>query len=235
MSFFSTPSFGGYFAGTFGSGFFNAALRLMPPQAPRPPLFIVKVLVFGASLLPLIGLCWLAWHEQLGVNPVETLSHLTGDWSLRFLLLTLAITPLRQISGWNALIKFRRMLGLFAFFYVCLHFSVYLVFDQFFDLNSIIEDVAKRPYITVGFAGWLLLVPLAVTSTSGMMKRLGRNWQRLHRLVYLTGALGVLHYLWLVKTDHTEPLLYAGILALLLGYRLWWWCAQSATVNRSTR
>ncbi|HRC71582.1 MAG TPA: protein-methionine-sulfoxide reductase heme-binding subunit MsrQ [Candidatus Competibacter sp.] len=185
--------------------------------------------------MPLIGLCWLAWHEQLGVNPVETLSHLTGDWSLRFLLLTLAITPLRQISGWNALIKFRRMLGLFAFFYVCLHFSVYLVFDQFFDLNSIIEDVAKRPYITVGFAGWLLLVPLAVTSTSGMMKRLGRNWQRLHRLVYPTGALGVLHYLWLVKTDHTEPLLYAGILALLLGYRLWWWRAHSATVNRSTR
>ncbi len=234
MSFFSTPSFGGYFAGAFGSGFFNATLRLMPLQTLRPPLFITKVLVFSASLLPLAWLCWLVWHEQLGANPVETLSHFTGDWSLRFLLMTLAITPLRQITGWNNWIKFRRMLGLFAFFYVCLHFSVYLIFDQFFDLNSIIEDVAKRPYITVGFAGWLLLIPLAATSTNGMIKRLGRNWRRLHRLVYLIGLLGVLHFLWLVKADITEPLLYAGILALLLGYRLWR-RVQSATANRSTR
>ncbi len=171
----------------------------------------------------------------MGVNPVETLSHRTGDWSLRFLLLTLAVTPLRRLTGWNGLIKFRRMLGLFAFFYVCLHFGVYLIFDQFFDWASIVEDVAKRPYITVGFAGWLLLIPLAVTSTNGMTKRLGRNWQRLHRLVYLIGTLGVLHYLWLVKADIAEPLLYGGILGVLLGYRLWWWRTHSATIKRSTR
>ncbi|MBS1248383.1 MAG: ferric reductase domain protein transrane component domain, partial [Proteobacteria bacterium] len=158
-----------------------------------------------------------------------------GDWSLRFLLLTLAVTPLRRLTGWNGLQRFRRLLGLFAFFYVSLHFGVYLVFDQFFDWRAIVADIAKRPYITVGFAGWLLLIPLAVTSTGGMMKRLGRNWQGLHRLVYLIGALGVLHYLWLVKADLSEPLLYAGILALLLSYRLWWWRTHSATATRSTR
>ncbi len=197
--------------------------------------FIGKPLIFMASLLPLAWLCWLAWQDRLGANPVETLSHRTGDWSLRFLLLTLAVTPLRRLSGWNGLQKFRRMLGLFAFFYVCLHFGVYLIFDQFFDWAGIVEDVAKRPYITVGFTGWLLLIPLAVTSTSGMIKRLGRNWQRLHRLVYVIGALGVLHYLWLVKADLTEPLLYGGILGVLLGYRLWWWRTHSATISRSTR
>ena len=197
--------------------------------------FIGKPLIFMASLLPLAWLCWLAWQDRLGANPVETLSHRTGDWSLRFLLLTLAVTPLRRLSGWNGLQKFRRMLGLFAFFYVCLHFGVYLIFDQFFDWAGIVEDVAKRPYITVGFTGWLLLIPLAVTSTNGMIKRLGRNWQRLHRLVYLIGILGVLHYLWLVKADHTEPLLYGGVRAVLLGYRLWWWRTHSATVSRSTR
>ena len=137
---------------------------------PRPHRFIPhwgKPLVFAVSLLPLAWLGWLAWQDQLGANPVETLSHRTGDWSLRFLLLTLAVTPLRRLTGWNGVQKFRRMLGLFAFFYVCLHFSVYLIFDQFFDFASILEDVAKRPYITVGFTGWLLLIPLAATSTTG--------------------------------------------------------------------
>ncbi|MDG4583581.1 MAG: protein-methionine-sulfoxide reductase heme-binding subunit MsrQ [Candidatus Competibacter sp.] len=194
-----------------------------------------KFLLFCASLLPLAWLCWLVWQDRLGANPVETLSHRTGDWSLRFLLLTLAVTPLRRLTGWNGLQKFRRMLGLFAFFYVCLHFGVYLVFDQFFDLSAIFEDIAKRPYITVGFAGFLLLIPLAATSTNGMIKRLGRNWQRLHRLVYLIGVLGVAHYWWLVKADLSEPLLYGGVLAALLGYRLWWWRSHSATVKRSTR
>ncbi|MBL8248589.1 MAG: sulfoxide reductase heme-binding subunit YedZ, partial [Candidatus Competibacter sp.] len=137
-------------------------------------------------------------------------------------------------TGWNRLQQFRRMLGLFAFFHVCLHFGVYLIFDQFFDLRAIIEDVAQRPYITVGFAGWLLLIPLAVTSTHAMIKRLGRNWQRLHRLVYVIGVLGVLHYLWLVKADLTEPLIYAGVLTVLLGYRLWWW-TRSTTITRSIR
>jgi sulfoxide reductase heme-binding subunit YedZ len=205
----------------------------MTPR-PAPRLGLAKPLIFCASLLPLAWLCWLAWQDQLGANPVETLSHRTGDWSLRFLLLTLAVTPLRRLTGWNGAIRFRRMLGIFAFFYVCLHFGVYLFFDQFFDWAGIVEDVAKRPYITVGFAGWLLLVPLAVTSTNGMIRRLGRNWQRLHRLVYVIGALGVLHYLWLVKADLTEPLLYGGILGALLGYRLWSWRAHSATASRST-
>ncbi len=194
-----------------------------------------KPLVFCVSLLPLVWLCWLAWQDRLGANPVETLSHRTGDWSLRFLLLTLAVTPSRRLSGWNWLLKFRRMLGLFAFFYVCLHLGVYLIFDQFFDPSAILEDIAKRPYITVGFAGFLLLIPLAATSTNGMIKRLGRNWQRLHRLVYLIGVLGVVHYWWLVKADISEPLLYAGLLTMLLGYRAWWWNVHSPTAARSTR
>jgi sulfoxide reductase heme-binding subunit YedZ len=194
----------------------------MTPQQTRWLQHIGKPLVFSASLLPLAWLFWLGWSDQLGANPVETLSHRTGDWSLRFLLLTLAVTPLRRLTGWNGLQRFRRMLGLFAFFHVCLHFGVYLIFDQFFDLSAIIADVAKRPYITVGFAAFLLLIPLAATSTNRMIKRLGRNWQRLHRLVYLIAILGVLHYLWLVKADLREPLMYAGILAVLLGYRLWW-------------
>lgn len=202
----------------------------------RPISQLSKPLVFSVSLLPLVWLSWLGWQGQLGANPVETLSHHTGDWSLRFLLLTLAVTPLRRLTGWNRLQSFRRMLGLFAFFYVCLHVAVYLVFDQFFDLRAMIEDIAKRPYITVGFAGWLLLIPLAITSTNAMIKRLGRNWQRLHRLIYGIGVLGVLHYLWLVKADLTEPLVYAGILAVLLGYRLWrrWTSSLNLSVRLKT-
>ncbi|MER2528538.1 MAG: protein-methionine-sulfoxide reductase heme-binding subunit MsrQ [Candidatus Competibacter denitrificans] len=206
---------------------------MAPPQA-HPFSFIAKALIFSVSLLPLAWLGWRVWQDALGSNPVETLSHFTGDWTLRFLLLTLAITPLRRLSGWQWPLKVRRMIGLFAFFYACLHMSVYLIFDQFFDWVSILEDVTERPYITVGFAAWLLLIPLAITSTNRMMKRLGRRWQQLHRLVYLIGLLGVLHYLWLVKTDFREPLLYAGLLAALLGYRLWW-RAHSATLTRSTR
>ncbi len=193
----------------------------MTPQANRPFFVVVKPLVFLMSLLPLAWIGWLAWQGELGANPVETLSHRTGDWSLRFLLLTLAVTPVRRWTGWNRLQQFRRMLGLFAFFYVSLHFAVYLIFDQFFDWTAIVADVIKRPYVTVGFAAFLLLIPLAITSTHGMMRRLGRNWQRVHRLVYLIAVLGVLHYAWLVKADLTEPLLYGGVLAVLLGYRLW--------------
>lgn len=212
----------------------NVSPATMIPQQTRLISRLGKPLVFISGLSPLIWLCWLMGQGQLGANPVETLSHYSGDWSLRFLLLTLAVTPLRRLTGWNRLQQFRRMLGLFAFFHVCLHFGVYLIFDQFFDLRAIIEDVAQRPYITVGFAGWLLLIPLAVTSTHAMIKRLGRNWQRLHRLVYVIGVLGVLHYLWLVKADLTEPLIYAGVLTVLLGYRLWWW-TRSTTITRSIR
>ena len=207
---------------------------MTPQQQTRLISQLGKPLVFISSLLPLIWLYGLFKQGQLGANPVETISHYSGDWSLRFLLLTLAVTPLRRVTGWNRLQHFRRMLGLFTFFYVCLHFSVHLVFDQFFDLQAIVKDVAQRPYITVGFAGWLLLIPLAITSTQAMIKRLGRNWQRLHRLVYVIGVLGVLHYLWLVKADLTEPLIYAGVLAVLLGYRLWWWI-RSVTIIRPIR
>ncbi|MCC6136933.1 MAG: protein-methionine-sulfoxide reductase heme-binding subunit MsrQ [Candidatus Contendobacter sp.] len=193
----------------------------MNPDFARRLWLTAKPLIFIGCLLPLAWLCWLAWQGQLGANPVETLSHRTGDWSLRFLLLTLAITPARRLTGWNRLQQFRRMLGLFAFFYVSLHLAVYLIFDQFFDWSAIAADVVKRPYLTVGFAAFLLLIPLAITSTRGMMKRLGKNWQRLHRLVYLIAVLGVLHYAWLVKADLSEPLLYGGVLAMLLGYRRW--------------
>ena len=196
---------------------------------------ISKPLIFTIALLPLAWLGWRVWQDELGSNPVETLSHVTGDWTLRFLLLTLAITPLRRLSGWQWPLKIRRMLGLFAFFYACLHLSVYLIFDQFFDWAAILEDVAERPYLTVGFAAWVLLIPLAITSTTAMMRRLGRRWQQLHRLIYLIGLLGMLHYLWLVKTDLREPLLYTGLLVALLGYRLWWWRTHSATLIRSTR
>jgi sulfoxide reductase heme-binding subunit YedZ len=206
----------------------------MTPQQINQWVSIAKPLIFGLCLLPFVWLGWRAWNAQLGTNPVETLSHYTGDWSLRSLLLTLSVTPLRRLSGWNWPLRFRRMLGLFAFFYACIHFSVYLIFDQFFDLAAIFEDIAKRPYITVGFAAWFLLIPLAITSTSGMMKRLGRHWQRLHRLIYVITGLGVLHYLWLVKTDPTEPWLYGAILSLLLGYRLWWWQTHSVASKRST-
>lgn len=206
---------------------------LMTLQSPRLLQRLGKPLVFSTCLLPLTWLIWLAWSDQLGTNPVEALSHRTGDWSLRFLLLTLAVTPVRRLTGWNGLQRFRRMLGLFAFFYVSLHFGVYLIFDQFFDLSAILADVVKRPYITVGFAAFVLLIPLAATSTNRMIKRLGRNWQRLHRLVYLIAILGVLHYLWLVKADLREPLIYAGVLAVLLGYRVWWWMRGSSRTSRT--
>ena len=182
---------------------------------------IGKPLIFVVSLLPLGGLMWMGFQGGLGANPVETITHQTGEWGLRFLLITLTVTPLRRLLGWNWLQRFRRMLGLFAFFYVCLHFATYLVFDHFFNLQTILEDVLERPYITVGFSALLLLIPLAATSTNTMMKRLGRNWQRLHRLVYIIGILGVLHFLWLVKADYLEPIIYAGLLGVLLGYRLW--------------
>ena len=183
---------------------------------------IGKPLVFIASLIPFGGLLWMGLQGGLGANPVETITHQTGEWGLRFLLVTLAVTPLRRLTGWNWLQRCRRMLGLFAFFYVCLHFATYLVFDHFFNIQTILDDVLERPYITVGFSAFLLLIPLAVTSTNAMMKRLGRNWQRLHRLVYLIGILAVLHFLWLVKADYLEPMIYAGLLTVLLGYRLWY-------------
>lgn len=181
-----------------------------------------KVFVFAAALIPLALLVRMVWTDQLGPNPIETLNRFTGLWTLRFLMLTLAVTPLRQLTGRHYLVRFRRMLGLFAFFYVCLHFLSWLWIDKLFDVHEIFKDVVKRPFITVGFACFILLIPLALTSTQGMIRRLGgRRWRALHRLVYAIGIGGVIHFLWLVKSDIREPLMYAVILAFLLGYRLW--------------
>ena len=194
-----------------------------------------KPLVFFLCLLPLAILLWSGFNARLGANPVEAATHYTGEWGLRMLLFTLAITPLRRLSGWNGVQRFRRMLGLFAFFYVCLHFTIFLVFDHFFDWWGIWQDVVKRPYITVGFLAFVLLIPLAVTSTQTMIKRLGRNWQRLHRSVYLIGVLAILHFLWLVKANNIlEPLLYGLILVVLLGYRLWFSYRHSRVVAKGT-
>lgn len=183
---------------------------------------VAKVFVFALALVPLAVLVRMVLTDQLGPNPIETLNRFTGDWTLRFLFLTLAVTPLRQITGWQYLLRFRRMLGLFAFSYVCLHFLSWLWIDKLFDVDEIIKDVIKRPFITVGFSCFILLIPLAVTSTQGMVRRLGgRRWRALHRLVYAIAIGGVVHFWWLVKSDIREPLIYAAILALLLGYRLW--------------
>lgn len=179
-----------------------------------------KPLLFLVCLLPLARLLYLRFSGGLGANPIEFITRSTGTWTLVGLLLTLTVTPLRRLTGRNELIRYRRMLGLFAFFYACLHFTTYIWLDQFFDLGGILRDIYKRPFITVGFTAFLLLLPLAVTSTNAMMRRLGRRWQPLHRLVYLIALLGVLHYLWLVKKDLTQPLIYAGVLLILFSLRL---------------
>lgn len=179
----------------------------------------VKPLVFVVSLLPLAWLVWGLFNDALGANPIETLIRSTGEWTLNFLWITLAITPLRGWTGWSWLLRLRRMLGLFAFFYGVLHFMTYVGVDQFFDWGAILKDLTKRPYATIGFVGLLLMTPLAITSTRGMMRRLGGRWQRLHRLVYLVALAAMLHYFWQVKADFSEPLLYLAILLLLFGYR----------------
>ena len=182
-----------------------------------------KRLTFLLCLVPLVRLAWLAGADGLGANPIESITHSTGWWTLALLMITLAVTPLRRLTGMNWLLRLRRMLGLFAFFYATLHFAVYLWLDQFFDWASIAKDIVKRPFITIGFAAFVLLVPLAATSTNTMVKRLGAaRWQRLHRLVYVIAALGVAHFWWLVKKDITESVLFACVLTALLGARLAW-------------
>ena len=180
------------------------------------PIALAKLALFVLCLLPAALLAWQVLLGDPGPDPVERIVHETGAWTLRLLLLTLAVTPLRRVSGWNALIRFRRMLGLYAFFYASLHFSSYLFLDLGAFWSQLLTDIVKRPYITVGFSAWLLLVPLALTSTNAMMRRLGRHWQRLHRLSYLIALLGVLHFVWLVKADLREPLLYAALFAVLM-------------------
>jgi sulfoxide reductase heme-binding subunit YedZ len=183
-----------------------------------------KVAVFLLCLTPLGFFANRALHGQLTANPVEFIQHFTGDWTLRFLLITLTITPLRKLLGIPELIRFRRMLGLFAFFYVCLHFLTYLGPDQSFNVAGMLKDVAKRRFIAVGFLAFLLLVPLAITSTQGWIRRLGgRRWQTLHKSIYAIAILGVVHYYWLVKSDVRKPLFYAAILAILLLWRIATW------------
>lgn len=183
---------------------------------------IGKPLVFLACLVPFALVLGDLFQitGQLGANPVEEILDRFGNWALRFIMITLAVTPLRRLTGWNWLQRFRRMLGLFTFFYALLHFLTWLILDQGLLMSAIIEDIAKRPFITIGVAALLLLTTLAVTSTNGMRRRLGRRWQQLHNAVYVIGILGVWHYWWQVKQDIAEPLIYAAILAVLLGYRI---------------
>lgn len=194
----------------------------------------IKPVLFIVCLVPAGVLAWKffgphpqdmsTWGAGLGANPVEALEHGTGDWALRFLLITLAITPLRRLLHIPSLIKFRRMFGLFAFFYACLHFSTYLGVDKFLNIHEILADVVKRKYITVGFTAFVLLVPLAITSTAGWIRRLGgKRWQALHRLVYFSAIAAVIHYLWLVKADIRKPLEYGAVLVMLLAYRMMMW------------
>lgn len=180
----------------------------------------LKPAVFLACLVPLAQLAFNAYTGDLGANPIETITRFTGSWSLIILIASLAVTPLRRITGRNELIKLRRMLGLFAFFYAALHFATYMVLDLYFDFPAILKDILKRPYITVGFTALVLMIPLAVTSTAGMIRRLGKRWQQLHYLVYVIAVLGVVHFYWLVKADISRPVQYGAVLALLLGYRL---------------
>lgn len=182
--------------------------------------FSLKLFAHLLALTPIALLLYRALQNQLGADPIAALTHQTGDWALRFLLLSLAMTPLRLILKKSWPIRFRRMIGLYAFFYACLHFSVYLFLDLGSYWSQIGADIIKRPFITVGFTAWLLLVPLALTSNQWMMRKLKKNWLKLHKLVYAIGILGVVHYYWLVKSDVREPLLYAGILAVLFAIRL---------------
>jgi sulfoxide reductase heme-binding subunit YedZ len=186
-----------------------------------------KPLLFVLCLVPLGWIAWDVVHGRLGVDPVAQLEHRSGDWTLRLLLATLAVTPLRMLSKWHWLVRYRRMLGLFAFFYASVHFSIYLAIDLGGFWTQVLAEIAKKPYITVGFTAWLVMLPLALTSTRAMQRRLGRNWLRLHRLVYLAGLCGVLHYLWLVKSGNTlavsEPMVYLAILLVLLAARVPGW------------
>ena len=203
-------------------------------------LRITKIAIFFAALIPLARLAWKAFHNDLGANPIEVITHSTGDWTLILILTTLGITPLRKLTKQYWLIGVRRMIGLFAFFYGCLHFTTYIWLDKFFDWHEMIKDVYKRPFITMGFTAFVLMIPLAITSTKGWIRRLGKNWQRLHRVIYFSASAAVIHYIWLVKADLRKPLQYASVLAVLLLYRIVVWfleirkrAASPATARRS--
>lgn len=185
---------------------------------------VLKPVVFAAALAPWLGLAWRAATGALGPNPIEEATLVTGRWALRLLVATLAVTPVRRLTGWHEVVRLRRLIGLFAFFYATTHFAIYVAIDQFFAWTFIRADIAKRPFITVGFTAFVLLVPLALTSTRGWMRRLGWRWQWLHRLVYVSAVCGVAHYYWKVKADTRWPLVYAAWLGGLLAIRLWCAC-----------
>jgi sulfoxide reductase heme-binding subunit YedZ len=183
---------------------------------------ITKPLIFLLCLVPLAGLVFIVLTGRTSANPAEDILLTTGIWALRFLLATLTITPLRRVTGWNRLIQYRRMLGLFAFFYATVHLASYIAFDRYFAFDEILGDIAKRPFITAGMAAFTLMVPLAVTSTKGWIRRLGRRWQTLHRIIYLCAIAAALHFVWKVKVAIGEPVYYAAFLAVLLGFRVVW-------------
>jgi len=194
-----------------------------------------KPIVFLGCLVPLGRLAWLGLHAGLGANPIEFITHSTGDWTLTFLLATLSITPLRKLTRQYWLISFRRMLGLFAFFYGGLHLTTYVWLDKFFDVHEMLHDIAKRRFITAGMTAFALMIPLALTSTKWSIRRLGKRWQMLHRLIYFSAAAGVIHYIWLVKADLKKPLEYASVLGMLLTYRVVAWAVgRKATPKRVT-
>jgi len=186
----------------------------------------LKLPVFALCLIPAAKLVWNGLHQQLTANPIEYITHQTGDWTLIFIVLTLAVTPARKLLGVPELIRFRRMLGLFAFFYGFLHFSTWIGLDKFFDWTEMLHDVRKRPFITMGFTGFALMIPLALTSTAGWIRRLGgKRWLALHRLIYVTAAAAVIHYYWLVKSDVRKPLFYGALVAVLFAWRVGVWLA----------
>jgi sulfoxide reductase heme-binding subunit YedZ len=196
---------------------------------------IAKAAAFVLAALPAVVLAVDGLRGNLTADPIEEITHRTGWWALTLLMVTLAVTPFRRLTGWNQLVQLRRMLGLFAFFYAALHLLTYVVLDLFFAFDILLEDVMERPYITVGFAAFLMLLALAVTSTKGSIRRLGRRWRQLHRLVYLAALLGVVHFYWQVKADTREPLIYAGVLLVLLAARVRWGARRSAVVTPASR
>jgi len=196
-------------------------------------LRLTKIAIFLAALIPLERLLWKTTHDGLGANPIEVITHSTGDWTLILVLTTLSITPLRRITRQYWLIGVRRMIGLFAFFYGTLHFLTYIWLDKFFDVHEMLKDIGKRRFITVGFSAFVLMIPLALTSTAWSIRRLGgKRWQRLHRLIYLTGILAVIHYFWLVKADHRKPIAYGVVLSILLLYRVGVRMSEKASERR---
>src|SRR5579863_10088418 len=195
----------------------------------------LKPVMFLACLAPLATLAWRGFHSGLGANPIEFITHSTGDWTLIFLLTTLAITPLRKLTRQYWLISYRRMLGLYAFFYGCLHLTTYVWLDKFFDVHEMLHDIAKRRFITAGMTAFALMIPLALTSTKWSIRKLGKRWQMLHRLIYFSAAAGVIHYIWLVKADLKKPLEYAFVLGVLLLYRMVAWVIARAKVDRVAR